>query len=361
MEMKAKMPSRLLTTTFTATCALALSGFMFGGSEEQSPPSDRSSAGNENPIEIVVYSGRSESLIGPVLEKYEAATGNKVSTKYASTSGLTALLLEEGDATPAHVFIAQDAGALGALADRKMLSPISESILVAVEPRFRSSAGSWIGVTGRARSVAYNTSAMTPEDMPESIRDFTDPKWKGRIGWAPGNGSFQAFVTAMRVRDGEEKTEAWLRGIMANEAVVYPKNSAIVRALGAGEVDLGFVNHYYLYRFLAEDPDFPVRNHFMPNGDPGALVNIAGACIPRRNRTDSARLAAAEDLIRFLLDQEAQGYFAESTYEYPLAAGMTPAAGMPPLAEIETPEMDLGSLADLEGTLAMLRKVGALP
>jgi iron(III) transport system substrate-binding protein len=346
---------------FLSGLALAASSLILGGGAAQPGETDSTRATVAEPIEIVVYSGRSESLIGPAIEKYEAASGNTVKVKYGSTSGLTALLLEEGPATPADVFIAQDAGALGALENKKRLNPISESILVEVEPRFRSPDGKWVGVTGRARSVAYNTKAMKASDMPASIRDFTDPRWKGRVGWAPGNGSFQAFVTAMRVRDGEEKTEAWLRGMMANEAVVYPKNSAIVRALGAGEVDLGFVNHYYLYRFLAEDPDFPVRNHFLPNGDPGALVNVAGACIPIQKDQDAKQLAAAEDLVRFMLDEEAQAYFAGTTYEYPLAKGMEPAKGMIPLSEIETPDMDLGSIDDLEGTLVLLRKVGALP
>ena len=344
--------------SFLVTTILALTGISFAAPASEG---ERSQDNAETPAEITVYSGRSESLIGPALKKYEEATGNKVKVKYGSTSGLTALLMEEGGATPAHVFIAQDAGALGALAKNDRLTPISDSVLVEVEPRFRSPAGHWVGVTGRARSVAYNTNAMNPSDMPDSIRDFTDPKWKGRIGWAPGNGSFQAFVTAMRMRDGDAKTEAWLRGIMANEAVVYPKNSAIVRALGAGEVDLGFVNHYYLYRFLSEDPEFPVKNHFLPNGDPGTLVNVAGACMPKPATPDAARVAQAEELIRFLLDEEAQTYFATTTYEYPLAKGIAPAMNMPPLSSIETPDMDLSNLDDLEGTLVMLRKVGALP
>ena len=342
------------------TCALAASAILFAatpGQALQESPADR----NSEPVELVVYSGRSESLIGPVLEKYQASTGNTVKVKYGSTSGMTALLLEEGRKTPADVFIAQDAGALGALAKNDRVRGVPESILVGVDPRFRSPEGDWVGITGRARRVAYNTSAMQPAEMPASIMDFTDPAWKGRVGWAPGNGSFQAFVTAMRKRVGDEKTEAWLRGMIANEAVVYPKNSAIVRALGDGEVDLGFVNHYYLYRFLAEDPEFPVRNHFLPNGDPGALVNVAGACLPVQAEQTPEQRAAAEGLIRFLLDREAQTHFARSTYEYPLARGVAPAREMIALEVVETPDMDLSDLDDLEGTLAMLRKVGALP
>jgi len=149
--------------------------------------------------------------------------------------------------------------------------------------------------------------------------------------------------------------------MIANEAVVYPKNTAIVQAVGDGEVDLGFVNHYYLYRFLAEDPEFAARNHFLPDGDPGALVNVAGVCMPRQGENDAARTAAALDLINYLLGEEAQTYFAESTYEYPLIKGVGPAVEMISIDRIRTPDMDLGDMDDLEGTLALLRKVGALP
>ncbi len=310
--------------------------------------------------EIIIYSGRKESLIGPVIAQYMKATGNKVKVKYGSTSGMTALLLEEGEATPASVFIAQDAGALGALAKKNRLHKLPKSLTGKVDSRFRSPSDHWVGVTGRARAVVYNVNKTSPSEMPTSIREFTDSKWKGRIGWAPGNGSFQAFVTGMRERDGDEATEAWLRGIIANEPVVYPKNTAIVRAVGAGEVDLGFVNHYYLYRFLKEDSDFPARNHFMPGGDPGSLVNVAGVCIPNPE-LDEARKAKAMEFMEFLLAKDAQNYFATKTYEYPLVDGIQPSVEMIGLEKIQTPDMDLSNLDDLEGTLVMLRKVKALP
>ena len=347
------MSFRSFTTSLSSSLlALLVCSTLFGGQD---------AATSTDPTEIVVYSGRKESLIGPAIARYIEATGNPVRVKYGSSAGMAALILEEGGNTPADVFISQDAGALGAVAKKDRVRKLPRSVLGRVDPRFRSPEGDWVGVSGRARSVVYNTDAMKPSDMPGSILDFTDPKWKGRVGWAPGNGSFQAFVTAMRDRLGDEATEAWLRGMIANEAVVYPKNSAIVRAVGAGEVDLGFVNHYYLYRFLAEDAEFPARNHFLPGGDPGALVNVAGVCLPRQDDQDAARSAAALELINWLLAEEAQTYFAESTYEYPLIKGVSPAKEMISIGKIQTPDMDLSDMDDLEGTLAMLRKVGALP
>ena len=307
--------------------------------------------------ELTVYSGRSKSLVGPLVEKFMAATGIEVKVRYGDTAEMAATILEEGKNSPADLFFAQDAGALGALASRGMLGKLPDSILERVEPRFRSPDGVWVGASGRARVVAYNTEKLKASDLPDSILAFTNSEWKGRIGWAPLNGSFQAFVTAMRVQLGEEATADWLKGILANKPKVYPKNSAIVAAVGAGEIDVGFVNHYYLFRFLDErGKGFAARNHYMKHGDPGTLVNIAG--LARLKSSDQR--AAAEKFIAFFLSDEAQTYFANETHEYPLVEGVATDPMLVPLKEIDTPEIDLSSLADLEGTLKLLQKTGVL-
>jgi iron(III) transport system substrate-binding protein len=315
---------------------------------------------------ITVYSGRSEALVGPALEKFQQETGHTLRVRYGETAELAALLLEEGERTPASVFFAQDAGALGALARRGRLVALPDSILTRVDPRFRSPRGDWVGVTGRARTLVYNTQKLTEAELPASVLELTDPKWRGRIGWAPTNGSFQAFVTAMRVQLGEERTEAWLRGVMANKPQEYPKNSEIVRAVGAGEVDVGLVNHYYLFRFTEANPEFPAKNHSFKAGDPGALINVAGAGIlkrrppsPRGGNDESREVA--EQLIMWLLSEEAQKHFVAETHEYPLVEGVAADEALTPLAEIQSPDIDLSDLDDLEGTLKLLRKVGALP
>lgn len=310
---------------------------------------------------ITVYSGRSESLVGPVFEMFEQETGIKVNVRYGGTSELAGLLLEEGSKTPADVFFAQDAGALGALAKANRLNALPSGILSRVDATYRSDEDSWVGVTGRARTVVFNTNELTAEEMPDSILDFTDPKWKGRIAWAPGNGSFQAHVTAMRAELGDAKTRAWLEGIMANEPKEFPKNSAIVQAVGNGEVSVGFVNHYYLHRFTSEKADFPAANHYTAAGDPGSLVNIAGVGLLRKTRHDRTVYNASMELVVFLLSEKAQTYFATETNEYPLIAEVATPTDLVPLDRIEPPAVDLSDLDDLKGTLEMLREVGALP
>ncbi len=305
---------------------------------------------------VTVYSGRSEELVGPLLEDFTEATGIEVEARYGDTAEMANLILTEGENSPADVFFAQDAGALGAVAQEGLLAPLPEEILGAVEDRFKSPSGEWVGVSGRARVVVYNTENLAEEDMPDSIFGFTDPEWSGRIGWAPTNGSFQSFVTALRIIEGEDRAREWLEGIQANEPNVYDGNSAALEAVASGEIDVAFINHYYLFQRLAEDPDTAAANHFMTDGDPGALVNVAGAGILNTAENDEA----ARELVAFLLSEQAQEYFASETKEYPLIEGVEPDADMPSLDEIGMPEIDLSDLSDLEGTLELLQDAGIL-
>jgi iron(III) transport system substrate-binding protein len=343
--------SRLLaagsaTLLFVAGCTT--------GNQTANSPSPTEQAQPEDTV--VVYSGRSEELVGPLIEQFSEDTGIDVQVRYGDTAELAAQILTEGENSPADVYFAQDAGALGALAREEMLTELPSEALERVEERFRSPEGVWVGISGRARVVAYNTDRVDESELPDTIFGFTDPEWQGRIGWAPTNGSFQSFVTAMRVELGDDTTREWLEGMVGNGARVYENNTAIVEATGRGEIDLGLVNHYYLYRFLAEDPAFAADNAFLPGGDVGALVNVAGAGI--LETTDQP--AAAREFVAFLQSDEAQQYFSEETFEYPLVSGVAADEQLPPLATIETPDLDLSDLDELEATLELLRQTGAL-
>jgi iron(III) transport system substrate-binding protein len=334
---------------FSPECFAAVSDA--GATTQPSPPS-----------EVIVYSGRSRELVQPLFDLFGEQSGTSVRIRYGGTAELAATILEEGARTPADIYFAQDAGALGALARRGLLMELPAETLERVEPPYRSPDGRWVGVSGRARVVVYNTEAVDAAELPSSIMDFTDERWRGRIGWAPPNGSFQAAVTAMRVTLGEEATAAWLSGILANEPTEYPNNSSIVRAVGAGEVDVGFVNHYYLHRFLREEgEDFPARNHHTGAGDPGSLVNVAGVGLIDRPGRDEGTTRAALRLIESLLSEQSQRHFAEETFEYPLAIGASASAALVPLDEIHPPALDLSDLDALEETLDLLRREGALP
>jgi iron(III) transport system substrate-binding protein len=305
---------------------------------------------------LVVYSGRSENLVAPIIEQFETASGIDVEVRWAGTSELAATLLEEGENSPADVFFAQDPGGLGAV--EGLLAPLPQDLLQKVPPEFRDSDGRWVGLSGRARVVVYNTERLSPEDLPQDIWDFIDPQWKGRLGWAPTNASFQTMVTAMRKLWGEEKTRQWLEGILANEPVVFEGNANIVEAVGAGEIDAGFVNHYYLFRFLQEQGEsFPARNYFIPGDGPGSLVMVAGAGVLE----SSQRKDAAERFLSFLLSPVAQQYFATQTFEYPVVEGVVTPRELPELDSLSGAPLELSDLADLQGTVALLSEAGVLP
>jgi iron(III) transport system substrate-binding protein len=305
---------------------------------------------------MVLYSGRSESLVLPIIDQFEAATGIDVQVRWGSTTELAATLLEEGENSPADVFFAQDPGGLGAV--KEMLQPLPEEILEDVDPRFRDPDRNWVGISGRARVVVYNTDLVSPAELPQDIRSFTDPAWKGKLAWAPTNASFQTMVTAMRELWGEDETRRWLEGIQANEPLVFDGNSPIVAAVGAGEVEIGFVNHYYLFRFLQEEGEqFAARNYFMPSGGPDALVMTAGVgMLKTAKNTDTAAR-----FVEFMLSSVAQQYFATQTYEYPVVEGVNLPSELVPLSELNAAQIDLAELSDLQNTVALLQETEVLP
>jgi iron(III) transport system substrate-binding protein len=308
--------------------------------------------------ELVIYSGRSENLVAPLIEEFEQESGINVEVRYGGTAEMAATILEEGDNSPADVFFAQDAGSLGALAEAGRLEQLPEDVLNQVDARYRDPNGEWVGASGRARVLVYNTDQLTEADLPSNVFELTDPKWEGQVGWAPTNGSFQSFVTAMRQINGEDATRQWLEDMIANGVQSYDNNVAVVEAVGKGEIQAGLVNHYYLYRFLEEQGEsFPARNYYFPDGGADALVNIAGAGIV--NTTNQEELALR--FVEFLLSDEAQQYFADETVEYPLiTADVQINPLLTPLSELNPPQIDLSDLSDLQGTLEMLQDVGAL-
>ncbi len=305
---------------------------------------------------ITIYSGRGESLVKPLFEQFTKDTGIQVNVKYGDSAQLATLLAEEGSASPADVFFPQDAGALGAITKAGLFEQLPEATLAKVPAEYRAKDGTWVGVSGRARVIVYNT-ALQPGDLPTSVKQLTDPKWKGKVGWAPTNGSFQAFVTALRKLEGEAAAEKWLRDMIANDVKVYKDNRAIVTAVAAGEVQLGLVNHYYLWGFIRDQGEgFAARNHYTAAGDPGTLINVAGVGLLKSSKNKPA----AQAFIDYLLSEAAQKYFVEQTFEYPLVQGLAADPRLPALSTLRPPAIDLSDLDDLQGTLALLRKVGAL-
>lgn len=303
---------------------------------------------------LVLYSGRNEELVGPLVTRFQEESGITVDARYGSTTELAAQLLEEGDRTPAQAFLSQDAGALGALAAAGRLVTLPTEISGAVDPRYTSPDGSWVGLTGRARVLAYDSQTLTADQVPGDVTRLVEPQWRGRVAIAPTNASFQSFVTALRVTAGEDAARAWLTGLVANDVQIYPGNDPILEAVNTGAAGVGLINHYY---WAGSEIDPTTLRAQLKFGDPGsvsALVNVAGAGI----LTEAGESAEAREFLAFLVSEEAQTYFAQETAEYPLVAGLPGPAGVPPLDQLGGPELNLSDLASLEQTVALLTEVG---
>ncbi len=337
-----KHPLRYLATFLL----IGASCWWLGCRQQPAPATDDST--------LMIYSGRSEDLMAPLFDLYRERTGVDLQVRYGGSTEMAATILEEGRNSPADVFVSQEAGALGALARQNSLQVLPSEVLDQVEPRFRSPGGQWVGLSGRARVVVVNSERVKADDLPESLAGFTEPRWKGRIGWAPANASFQSFVTALRATEGEDRAREWLSAMQANEPKVYPKNTAIVIAAAAGEIDAGLCNHYYLHTLRSQGAQVGSASNAYLRA--GTMVNATGAGILR----SSKRAEQAADFVRFLLSPEAQNYFATKTFEYPLARDIPTPPDLPALKELVTPELDLNKLEDLQGTLRMLQDLGIL-
>jgi iron(III) transport system substrate-binding protein len=305
---------------------------------------------------LTIYSGRTESLVKPLLERFARETGIDIEVKYDDSANLAVLVDTEGANSPADVFLSQSPGAIGFLDGRGRLERLSDAALGAVPARFRAADGDWVGLSGRVRVVVYDTKRTRAGELPDSVFDLTDARFRGRVGLAPTNGSFQDFVTTMRALVGDDRTAEWLEDMKANGARTYPNNIAIREAVARGEIDFGLVNHYYNEQAKAEDPSTTTANHFLAGGDPGSMILTTAVAILD---TAGARRADAERFVEFLLSRDAQEYFARETYEYPLASGVQPAVDLPPLDDIEAPAVELSELGGgLQRTRELIRASG---
>jgi iron(III) transport system substrate-binding protein len=307
---------------------------------------------------LTVYSSRTQSLVHPLLERYAKETGVNLRVKYDTSAAIVATLQEEGDNSPADVVYLGESSGLGALSQRAFLNALPQATLQKVDQRMRSGKGEWIGTSGRSKVLVYNTKAQNPAQLPTSVLDYVDPKWRGKIGWAPTHGEWQLLVTALRLELGDEAAQKWIEGIKANQPRTYPNLISIVQAAADGEIEVGFVNHYYIPRLIKERGEsYGARNFFLKGGDPGSLVDVAGVAILKRSKNQ----ATAQRFVDYMLGESAQKYFVEETYEYPLVKGIAGPVGLPSFAELNPPNIDPDKLADLDGTLRLLRAAAVIP
>lgn len=318
--------------------------------------------------ELVIYTGRSKALVEPLVEQYRAEHDVPISVRYGSDAQMLAALAEEGDRSPADVFWANTAGALGNAVREDRLRPLPDDLIDRPD-FFAPGSAQWVPLTARFRVLAYNTERVDPADLPNSILDL--PQYEPlaeRIGWTPTYSSFQDFITALRTVEDEDTARQWLSDMRANlDPGNYASNTPIIQALEAGEIDAGLTNHYYVLRVrygdhrvdeADADPNAPVDIYRFADGDVGNLALVTGAGVLQT----SSRPDDAEDFLRFLLDTGAQTFAAETLNEYPVIEGIEVPAYMLPVREAlqASPDFDFEELRDIDRALDLLRDEGLL-
>ena len=340
-----------------------------------------SACGGE-PDELVIYSGRSQALVEPLVEQFRQQSDAPISVRYGQDAELLAALQEEGSQTSADVIWANTVGALGAARNADLLQQLPDSIL-ARPGAFTPSTGMWVPVTARFRVLAYNSDAVDSTDLPASVLDLPEmEQFEGRIGWTPTYSSFQDFVTAMRVVHGTDTTREWLNQMQELSPQAYTSNTPMIQALNDGEIDVALTNHYYViqlkhgggegyYEGHEEDeeeeeeeeeetvqPDAPVQTYHFESGDVGNLAMVTGAGL----LSTSDQTPEALRFIQFLHSEDAQRFAATEVNEYPVVEEVAlPDYLLPMDRALElSPQFDFERLRDMEETLNLLRETGLI-
>ncbi|MGR6965223.1 iron ABC transporter substrate-binding protein [Geodermatophilus sp. URMC 61] len=339
--------TRLVRTTATALSALTVAGALAGcgGGDAEAAQT------------LTVYSAQHESLVRTMLEGFTDETGIALEFRDANDAELANQIVQEGDASPADVFLTENSPSIDVLDRDGLLAPLDQATLDQVGAQYRPSSGNWTGFAARSTVLVYNPAQLPQDQLPASILDLANPEWQGRIGIAAGGADFQAIVAGVLALRGEEATRAWLEGLQRN-ANVYPSNSAVMVAADEGEIDAGVMYHYYFYRDRAENglKSDDAELHFFRNSDPGAFLSVSGAGV----LASSDQPEEAQQLVAYLTSPEAQQRLAESTaLEYAVGNGVPSAQALPPLGELQAPQVDPGSL-DQQRVTELMQDVGLL-
>lgn len=306
---------------------------------------------------LVIYSGRSETLIQPVIDAFAANHPNvEILLKAGSNSQLANALIEEKANPQADIFITTELFTAQSLAGQDVFQPYQPAGVEKLPPEFTGPDNTWTGLTRRARVIMYNTDLLSAQEAPQSILDLTDPKWKGQIAAAGStNGSMQAQIAALRQLLGEDATEEWLRGLLANEVTFFGGHTDVRKAVGAGEFKIGLVNHYYYYLQQAEGSPVGILFPDQDEDQIGLVTNATAVAAV----AGAQNLPAAQAFIDYLVSPAGQELFAELNYEYPLLPGVPLHPDVQALEGLRIADVDVVQAAlDYDATFDLIEKVG---
>jgi iron(III) transport system substrate-binding protein len=314
------------------------------------------SSGSANTITL--YNGQHEQTTARLVAGFEKQTQIKVKVRSDDEDVLGNQILQEGSSSPADVFYTENTPVLEDLQEKGLLAPLQTSTLAAVPSKYSSPQGDWVGVSARVSVLVYNTSLIKASELPSSILELAQPKWKGKLGFAPSETDFQPLVSAISKLDGVATAEKWLKGLQAN-GKVYPDNETVVAQVNNGESTVGIINHYYWYRLREEVGESGMHSalHYYAPQDPGYLLNVSGAAVLK----SSSRQAAAQKFVAFLVSKEGQEILAHShSYEYPIGSGVKTAQPLKPFDQLQPNSITIGDLGNGHAPLELEQKLGLL-
>jgi iron(III) transport system substrate-binding protein len=345
MHMRQLKPT--ICTLLGAAIVLALSAC--GGS---------GGASSHGRASITLYNGQHEQTTAKLVAGFEKQTGIEVQVRSDDEDVLGDQIMQEGSSSPADVFYTENTPVLEDLQEKGLLAPIPASTLAAVPAKYDSTQGDWVGVSGRVSVLVYNTSQIKASELPGSILELAQPRWKGKVGFAPSETDFQPLITAISRLDGTAAAESWLKGLQANGRV-YPDNETVVAQVNNGESTVGLINHYYWYRLrdeVGKSGMHSALHHYAPH-DPGYLLNVSGAAVLK----SSSHQAAAQKFVAFLVSKAGQEILAHShSYEYPLGSGVLTAQPLKPFDQLQLNSVTIGDLGNGQAPLELEQKLGLL-
>jgi len=313
-----------------AVAALALAACGSGDSATGEAPLD--------PSKLTIYSAQHANLVDAWVKGFTADTGIQVQVRQGKDSSMGNQLVAEGDKTKADVFLTENSPAMTVVQNARLLSPVEQSTLDQVSQQYRPSSGEWVGIAARSTVLIYNPSKISEADLPASMLDLADPKWKGKWGAAPSGADFQAIVSGVLQAEGADRTETWLKGLKEN-AKVYQNNIATMKAVNAGEVPMGIMYHYYWYRdqALTKEGSANTKLHYFKGEDVGAFVSVSAGGVLKA----STKQADAQKFLAWVTSAKGQEALVSSkSMEYAVGEGVASDPALPPLDSLQAPSID---------------------
>lgn len=307
---------------------------------------------------LVIYSGRTDKFVKPVVEAFEKETGIKVLLHAGGSTALLNKLKLEGERTDADLYISNDAGNLQKGSEMNLFQPVSSAIAGVIPANYRAPDNTWLGLSARARMLVVNT-GQSGTAFVKSVFDLADPRLEGKLAIThSGNESYIAGVTVYMLKAGKDATREWLEGMKQNvDGSVFNKHSKIVNAVADGKKAIGLVNHYYIYRHLDQNPDAPIKVLVPDQGEQGMGVawNVAGIALSRYSKQPEA----AKKFLEFVVSEQGQKIFAEVNREYPTRPGVPAADEVPPLSSYKVADVPMVRLGEQRNaTLDLIEEVG---